>query len=57
MDIPTFSELFRLVPIVTIVVGVISLGFVVGFRSREDHIKNLLEFLRNRKDKDKSPPP
>lgn len=47
MDIPTFNELFRLAPIVVIVVGVISLGFVVGFRSREDHIKNLVEFLKD----------
>jgi hypothetical protein len=53
MDIPTFSELFRLAPIAALVVGIISLGFVVGYRSREDHVKNLLDFLNFFKDKDK----
>jgi hypothetical protein len=53
MDIPTFSELFRLAPLVVIIVSIISLGFVVGYRSREDHIKNLREFIQHFKRKDK----
>jgi hypothetical protein len=47
MDIPTFAEIFRIAPIVAILVGVISLGFIVGYRSRSDHIKSLVEMLKD----------
>ncbi len=51
MDIPSFSELYRLAPIAVLIVSIIAIGFFAGFKSREDHIKNLLDFLKYFKDK------
>jgi hypothetical protein len=51
--IPTFAELMEVAPTVTIVILVVAIGYWAGFKSREDHIETLkqwVEYLNNKKD-------
>jgi len=52
IEIPTFAELFRLAPVITLVIIIVAVGFYVGWWSRGEVIRVLkawLDDLRNRK--------
>ena len=52
MDVPTLEEAFAIAPLVTLTLVIIVLGFVAGYRSRNDHIETLkawVESLRRKK--------
>ncbi len=46
-DLPTFQELIVAAPIATIVMIVVGIAFWAGYRSREEHIKTLKEWLED----------
>ncbi len=49
--IPSFSELMRIAPVVTIIMTIAAIGYFAGWKSRDGHIGTLKEWLddfRNR---------
>lgn len=50
MELPSLQEALVLAPLVTLTLVIVGTGFIVGYRSRSDHIKSLKEWI-NKLDK------
>jgi hypothetical protein len=51
MNVPTLEEAYAIAPLVTLVLIIIVLGFVAGYRSRNDHVETLKAWIDSLKGK------
>ena len=47
--VPTFADLLSIAPIATMTCLVIAVGYWAGWRSRDDHIETLREWIKSLK--------
>jgi hypothetical protein len=45
MQLPTLEQAYVIAPLVTLILSIVSLGFVAGYYSRKDHIETLKSWI------------